>query len=109
MQWRVWHSLLSGKAAWKKTPSGKIDAQSACQIRLTIYKRADVNTRRPRCGRVRMVGVVVRNEGLDWSCPHNVYWRHAVARREAARIVLHGQSEFEASHVVLHGDLIFEV
>ena len=32
-----------------------------------------------------------------------------MARKEAARIVLHGQSEFEASHVVLEGNQNFEV
>ena len=32
-----------------------------------------------------------------------------VARKEAARIVLHGQAEFEASHVILEGDQVFEV
>ena len=29
-----------------------------------------------RCGRVRLSGVVVRNRGIDWSHPDNVYWRH---------------------------------
>ncbi|CAL8466978.1 g6514 [Coccomyxa elongata] len=62
-----------------------------------------------RCGRVRLTGVVVRNKGIDWASPSNCYWQHKVARKEAARIVLHGQSEFEASHVVLEGDHTFEV
>lgn len=53
--------------------------------------------------------MVVRNAGIDWSSPDNCYWQHKVARKEAARIVLHGQSEFEASHVVLEGDQTFEV
>ena len=51
----------------------------------------------------------VRNAGIDWSSPGNCFWQHRVARKEAARIVLHGQSEFEASHVVLEGDQTFEV
>ncbi|KAK9827994.1 hypothetical protein WJX81_006283, partial [Elliptochloris bilobata] len=62
-----------------------------------------------RCARVRLTGVVVRNAGVDYAAPGNCYWRHRVARREAARIVLHGQAEFEASHVVLSGDQTFEV
>jgi hypothetical protein len=62
-----------------------------------------------RCGRVRLTGVVVRNAGIDWSNPENCYWQHKVARREAVRIILHGQSEIEASNVVLEGDLTFEV
>ena len=53
--------------------------------------------------------MVVRNAGVDWDSPDNCYWQHKVARKEAARIVLHGQSEFEASHVVLEGDQTFEV
>ncbi len=58
---------------------------------------------------MRLTGVVVRNAGVDWADAGNCYWRHRVARREAARIVLHGQAEFEASHVVLSGDQTFEV
>lgn len=61
-----------------------------------------------RCARVRLTGVVVRNAGVDWADPGNCYWRHRVARREAARIALHGQAEFEASHVVLSGNQTFE-
>ena len=53
--------------------------------------------------------MVVRNAGIDWGSPDNCYWQHKVARKEATRIVLHGQSEFEASHVVLEGDQNFEV
>jgi len=56
-----------------------------------------------------MTGVVVRNAGIEWGSPDNCYWQHKVTRKEAARIVLHGQSEFEASHVVLEGDQTFEV
>lgn len=37
------------------------------------------------------------------------YWKHQVARLEAVRIVLHGQSEFEAHDVVLTGAHTFEV
>ncbi|KAK9833071.1 hypothetical protein WJX74_006343 [Apatococcus lobatus] len=62
-----------------------------------------------RCGRVRLRGVSVRNAGIDWEAPGNVYWQHKVHRREAVRIILHGQSEFEASHVVLQGSHTFEV
>lgn len=62
-----------------------------------------------RCGRVRLTGVTVRNAGIDWAAADNCYWRHRVARVQAARIVLHGQSEFEAAHVTLEGDQTFEV
>ena len=31
-----------------------------------------------RCGRVRLRGVTVRNAGIDWQHPGNVYWRHQV-------------------------------
>lgn len=58
---------------------------------------------------MRLTGVVVRNAGVDWADADNCYWRHRVARRQAARIVLHGQAEFEASHVVLAGEQTFEV
>jgi len=58
---------------------------------------------------VRLTGVVVRNAGIEWGSSDNCYWQHKVTRKEAARIVLHGQSEFEASHVVLEGDQTFEV
>ncbi|CAD7695210.1 unnamed protein product [Ostreobium quekettii] len=62
-----------------------------------------------RCGRVWMENVVVRNRGLDWKAPGNVYWEHQVVRRECARVVLHGQSEFVAVDVVIEGDMVFEV
>lgn len=32
-----------------------------------------------RCGRIRLTGVVVRNRGIDWSRPDNVYWQHKVS------------------------------
>ena len=31
-----------------------------------------------RCGRVRLDGVAVRNAGIDWQHPGNVYWRQQV-------------------------------
>lgn len=30
------------------------------------------------CGRVRLHNVTVRNAGIDWEAPGNVYWRHRV-------------------------------
>ena len=35
----------------------------------------------PRCGRVRLSNVTVRNAGIDWADPSNVYWRHMVRPR----------------------------
>ena len=34
-----------------------------------------------RCGRVQMVNVRVRNAGIDWASPDNVYWKHQVRVR----------------------------
>lgn len=62
-----------------------------------------------RCGRVRMHNVKIRNAGIDWSAPDNVYWRHRVSRKESCRIVLHGTAEFEATDVILQGDVTYEV
>lgn len=31
-----------------------------------------------RCGRVHMSNVTVRNAGIDWSAPGNLYWKHQV-------------------------------
>jgi UTP---glucose-1-phosphate uridylyltransferase len=61
------------------------------------------------CGRVRLRNVTVRNEGVDWTDPGNVYWRHKVSRRECCKVVLHGSAQFEACDVELRGDLSFEV
>eukprot|EP00195_Chlamydomonas_chlamydogama_P008226 CAMPEP_0202904012 /NCGR_PEP_ID=MMETSP1392-20130828/27485_1 /ASSEMBLY_ACC=CAM_ASM_000868 /TAXON_ID=225041 /ORGANISM="Chlamydomonas chlamydogama, Strain SAG 11-48b" /LENGTH=184 /DNA_ID=CAMNT_0049591443 /DNA_START=25 /DNA_END=579 /DNA_ORIENTATION=+ len=63
----------------------------------------------PRCGRVQLINVNVRNQGVDWSNPDNLYWKHQVARRETMRVVLRGQSEFEARDVTVTGDVTFEV
>ncbi|KAK9823989.1 hypothetical protein WJX72_006832 [[Myrmecia] bisecta] len=62
-----------------------------------------------RCGRIRLNSVIVRNRGIDWAHPGNVYWQHKVQRHETCSIVLHGQAEFEASRVILEGNLHFEV
>ena len=62
-----------------------------------------------RSGRVRLRGVTVRNAGIDWEATSNCFWQHKVQRREAVRIVLHGQAEFEASHLILEGSHTFEV
>jgi hypothetical protein len=62
-----------------------------------------------RCGRVRLTNVTVCNAGIDWAHDDNVYWRHMVARKESARITLHGNAEFEAADVLLAGDCSFDV
>lgn len=54
-----------------------------------------------RCGRVKLVNVAVDNAGIDWSSASNVYWKHAVARRESCFIELQGRAEFEAHNVTL--------
>lgn len=60
-------------------------------------------------GRVQMVNVVVRNAGINWEDPSNVYWKHQVARRETCKVVLLGQSEFEAFDVLIPGNQTFVV
>nr|AAY31019.1 low photochemical bleaching 1 protein [Chlamydomonas reinhardtii] len=62
-----------------------------------------------RCGRVQMVNVRVRNAGIDWASPDNVYWKHQVRRHESCKVVLLGQSEFEAHDVTLTGSHTFVV
>eukprot|EP00241_Pyramimonas_parkeae_P004556 CAMPEP_0114241130 /NCGR_PEP_ID=MMETSP0058-20121206/9473_1 /TAXON_ID=36894 /ORGANISM="Pyramimonas parkeae, CCMP726" /LENGTH=896 /DNA_ID=CAMNT_0001353645 /DNA_START=274 /DNA_END=2964 /DNA_ORIENTATION=+ len=62
-----------------------------------------------RCGRCRLVNVRVKNDGCDWSCKENVYWRNQVARKEAMRVRLEGNSEFEASNVTIRGNQSFTV
>lgn len=56
------------------------------------------------CARIKLNNVAVRNKGIDYQNPHNVFWRHRVMRHECCRIVLHGRSEFDAADVVLSGD-----
>ncbi|KAG2430555.1 hypothetical protein HXX76_010074 [Chlamydomonas incerta] len=62
-----------------------------------------------RCGRVQMVNVRVRNAGINWAAPDNVYWKHQVRRHESCKVVLLGQSEFEAHDVTLSGAHTFVV
>ncbi|GAX76097.1 hypothetical protein CEUSTIGMA_g3540.t1 [Chlamydomonas eustigma] len=62
-----------------------------------------------RCGRVHLSNVMIRNQGVDWVAPGNVYWKHQLKRHEAVRIVLQGGSEFEARDVVITGDHTFTV
>ncbi|CAD7703528.1 unnamed protein product [Ostreobium quekettii] len=61
------------------------------------------------CGRVWMENVRIRNRGVDWTNPGNVYWKCEVARHQAARVVLRGRSEFSAVDVEIDGDQVFEV
>ena len=60
------------------------------------------------CGRVRLRGVTVRNAGIDWAAG-NAFWRNAIERREAARILLRGDAEFDARDCVIDGDVTFDV
>lgn len=61
------------------------------------------------CGRISLKNVTVANKGINWSNPHNVYWRHKVDRHESCKIILQGRSEFEAEDVVLSGDMEYVV
>lgn len=54
-----------------------------------------------RCGRCRLENVKVQNQGVNWNCGDNVYWKHDVQRFEACKIVLHGNAEFEATDVTI--------
>ncbi|KAK9801940.1 hypothetical protein WJX73_008251 [Symbiochloris irregularis] len=100
-------------ASWKGGfKSGKPGALDKAQVQPQQQAGAEAGERlrfSSRCGRVRLTGVVVRNRGIDWEHPDNVYWRHQVHRHESVNIRLHGQSEFEASHVVIEGAHTFEV
>ncbi|KAF6262593.1 nucleotide-diphospho-sugar transferase [Scenedesmus sp. NREL 46B-D3] len=60
-------------------------------------------------GRVHLMNVTVRNVGVDWHHPGNVYWQHRVNRHEACRVLLHGRSEFEAYDCTISGNQVFEV
>ncbi|KAF3330620.1 UDP-sugar [Carex littledalei] len=62
-----------------------------------------------RCGKCKLQKVKVRNKGLNWNSPKNVYWKNEVERFESLKIILHGNAEFEASDVTLEGDHVFEV
>jgi hypothetical protein len=46
------------------------------------------------------------NEGINWTSPNNVYWKHDVERSESVKIILHGNAEFEAKDVVLKVQLL---
>lgn len=62
-----------------------------------------------RCGRCRLQSVKIVNEGINWTSPNNVYWKHDVERSESVKIILNGNAEFEAKDVVLKGNHVFEV
>lgn len=64
---------------------------------------------RHECARISLENVTIRNKGVDFDNPHNVYWRHRVKRRESCRIHLLGRSEFEARNVTFVGDQDFIV
>lgn len=54
-----------------------------------------------RCSKCKLQNVKVRNKGLNWNSPKNVYWKNEVERFESLKIILHGNAEFEASDVTL--------
>ncbi|KAK8508246.1 hypothetical protein V6N13_055689 [Hibiscus sabdariffa] len=62
-----------------------------------------------RCGRCKLHNVKVLNDGIDWTFPDNVYWKHDVRRFEALKVILHGNAEFEANDVTIQGNHVFEV
>ncbi|XP_078181562.1 UDP-glucose pyrophosphorylase 3 isoform X2 [Carex rostrata] len=62
-----------------------------------------------RCSKCKLQKVKVRNKGLNWNSPKNVYWKNEVERFESLKIILHGNAEFEASDITLEGDHVFEV
>ncbi|KAJ8764174.1 hypothetical protein K2173_005094 [Erythroxylum novogranatense] len=62
-----------------------------------------------RCGRCKLQNVRVLNEGIEWSCGENRYWKHDVQRFEALKIILNGNAEFEAENVTIEGNHNFEV
>jgi hypothetical protein len=62
-----------------------------------------------RCGRCRLENVTVRNAGVDWSAPDNVFWQNRVTRKEQLSIVLEGNSEFDATDVAFRGAHSFVV
>lgn len=64
---------------------------------------------RDNCARIFLENVKIKNRGVDFENPHNIFWRHKVKRRESCRIHLIGRSEFEARDVTLKGDLEFNV
>lgn len=41
------------------------------------------------------------NEGINWNCEDNIYWKHSVERYEACEIILHGNAEFEAKDITI--------
>lgn len=54
-----------------------------------------------RCGRCKLENVKVLNEGINWNCGDNVYWKHDVQRFETVKVILRGNAEFEAIDVTL--------
>lgn len=64
---------------------------------------------RNECARISLENVIVKNKGIDFESPHNIFWRHRVKRKESCRIHLDGRSEFEARNITLTGDQEFNV
>ena len=60
----------------------------------------------PSC---RLQNVIVRNSGIDYAHPSNLFWSHQVARPESCRVILRGRSEFDAQSVTIIGSHVFDV
>ncbi|RMZ54963.1 hypothetical protein APUTEX25_000480, partial [Auxenochlorella protothecoides] len=85
---------------------GEAEVGGACAENPDRHPRLTFSS---RCGRLRLRDLAVRNAGVDYADPSNVYWRHAVARHAACRVHLHGHAELDAAGVTLVGDLDFHV
>ena len=59
--------------------------------------------------RIRLHNVTVSNQGVDWEHPSNVFWEHAVTRKECCRVELQGYSAFTAINVEIDGNKQFIV
>jgi hypothetical protein len=62
----------------------------------------------PYCGKCTLKNVVVKNEGIDFK-GKNIFWQGKIERKEAVRIVIHGNGEFHAEDVTLEGEHYIEV
>ena len=77
------------------------DAGEACEEGKIAYSGA--------CGACVLTNVRVRNAGVDFGNPNNVYWKHHVHRQGTCEILLRGHSEFHARDVTLDGDVRYVV
>ena len=59
-------------------------------------------------GQLILENVQVKNAGID-PCADNCYWKNRIARKEACRIILEGNSQFVARNITLSGNLSITV